>query len=697
MQPVTADILLNQLPPYKDEWITIHPEQSVKDIIREVLEAHEEFQPYYESIALYFDADTIEEICAGLYDFMRTNIRYKEEPEESQTTALPTGLLVRGYGDCKHYSGFSGGVLDALGRLTGKKIDWAYRFASYDPVKKTPHHVFTVVRDNDEEIWIDPTPGAQNTVPFWQLDKKVNSSKMLARNLAGIGRTGNNDATILLNAIGAKGIVLSPVINGDNNINFQGTGNKYAGIFNQYLGLSAYQDFDGDKSINKDQIAQLINQQISKGPSPNHTVDGDFIQWVYDSRIRSWNFYYPGGVVPGFNANEILPANYPRPFFTADNKLQFQPMVPLDDMTAEIHILTAWLQDIVNNEAEQPWPVKPREVKEFSQGRKGDNFLFQTRRKADNWLSDIGKALEDAINFVKDGVISVVGFIPRNAFLGLVGINAFNFAGNFWDKIQSGEWDKIANTWKKLGGNPEKLRNTIEDGKDKKAILGQVDEYGETIGVEPATSTAALLAAAAPIIAAMLAFIDKDGKVTEVLQATKGFLSTAYPDLDLTAFGFLDKKTGKYIEFEGDPRYDENKGAVNPGTMPGDNSIMTFIKNNPVPVALGAGVITYFFTNRKGRKPNYLVPAAVAVAAYFVIDLMLKDQPTAGPGNMSIEQKRAAIKSKVNNEDFTRMVDEDFTDQEAADVYELFFGTVSNGSALQQRLLAISDKYQIFI
>ncbi len=183
---ITAETLLGQLPSYRDEWVVIHPDQSVKDIIAEVLDAHKEFAPYYDNIALFFDDDNVEDISRNLYEFCKANIRYKEESKDDQTTAIPAGILTRRCGDCKHYASFCGGVLDGLGRLTGKKIKWSYRFASYNLFDNTPHHVFIVIDDDGKEIWIDPTPGADAQDPVWMIDKKVKASTMpLRRNIAG--------------------------------------------------------------------------------------------------------------------------------------------------------------------------------------------------------------------------------------------------------------------------------------------------------------------------------------------------------------------------------------------------------------------------------------------------------------------------------------------------------------------------------
>lgn len=714
----SVETLLERLPPYRDEWVLIHPAQSVKDIIREALEAHKEFAPYYDNIALFFDADTIEEIAENLYNFCKANIRYQEETEDEQTTALPSGILTRRVGDCKHYSGFSAGVLDALTRLTDKKINWCYRFASYDILKQTPHHVFVVVKDGDDEIWIDPTPGADVNIPVWQIDKKIKAKTMaLHRNIAGVDFMGIVKGTA--GAIGISNLTVTPLVNGtnnDNNINWDGT-NKYAGTWTPYLGLSMYRDLGGDRNINEANVAALINDAIAAGPNPGHTVTPEFVKWVYNENLRSWNFYYPGGVQPGFTAAELLPATWPRLVVTDDGRLTFDRDIKIDDYrNAEIHLLTAWAQALINQYDPTPYPVKPLHLKEFSQllyGNVDTRNLFTERRGA-GFFAEVGKALEDAVNFVKDKVLTVVGFIPRNAFLGLVGINAFNFAGNLWDSIQAGHWEQIASTWEKLGGKPEKLRNTIEDGKEKNAILGTVGDYGEVIGVEPVSSSATLLAAAAPIIAALLAFLDKDGKVKEVLSATKTFLQKKYPNIDLTAYGFLDQPGGSQLLWEGDPKYNENLGAYNPGTLPPNGAYsgsdpITWAKNNPLPVSAGAAAITYFLTSKKGKKPDYTTMLLVGGGTYLVLMLLNKKsatQPATTNTAAQLQYINSYIDSTGSNTTTNATYKQLFstmTASEISSVYYFFKDYVSKniavpaGSELYNSIMEISTKYNVFL
>lgn len=171
---VTAKRLLTLLPPYNDQWRVVHNKQYVSHIINDILYSHELFTGYYDRFASLFYRGSVPAICNGLYDFCKRSIRYREETKELQTTALPTGILTRGYGDCKHYALFCAGVIDALNRLYGLNIDWWYYFAAYKKDAKEPYHVFVGVQYGSEEIWIDPTPGAGRQTPTLLLKRYAN-------------------------------------------------------------------------------------------------------------------------------------------------------------------------------------------------------------------------------------------------------------------------------------------------------------------------------------------------------------------------------------------------------------------------------------------------------------------------------------------------------------------------------------------
>lgn len=620
MEP-SVQTLIGALPPYKDEWVVIHPHQEVHDIIREVLDAHRDFSPYYDKIGLYFDAGTIDQTCDELFRFCKKNLRYREESEDEQTTALPTGLLSRGYCDCKGYAGFCGGVLDAIKRNTGKQINWCYRFASYNVLNSTPHHVFIVVRDGNEELWIDPTPNSDKMVPVWETDKKI-SGMPLMRNVAGVGD----------GAIGITSITVTPYTQpGETQLNFSAQGiepRALAGMWTHYLGLSDYRDYSGDRNISEWNVAALLNQLIAQDGG-THTVTGDFVKWVYDNSIRSWNFFYPGGVDPNFDGKPWLDKymaamnqpGWPYWVITNDGRLTIDHDVKMDDYrNAGIHIMTAWAQQLINKWDGAPYPVKPVAVKEFSQNYTGNpgninaNFFHEAR--GSSFFQDVGKAIEGAVNTVKDAVLTIVGFVPRNAFLALVGLNVFHIATDLQNSITAGHWDEISNLWKNLGGNPDKLKSTIDHGAGQPAIeddTAQVDPAtvtgGASIGV---VQVAAIIAAATPIIMAMLKFLNKDGKLNGAILATEAALQTAFPDANFSFMNGALTSGGTPVGYQTLPQYDENSPLYNPNAAVGAGI-------NPVLVGAGVGAGSYFILfKRQTRNKRVVLSAGLGLLAWWL-------------------------------------------------------------------------------
>jgi hypothetical protein len=83
--------LLGKLPPFTNTSRLIESRQSVKDIIREVLEAHSIFAADYDLIASDFACQSPIQTARALFNFCKQNIRYKIEPEARQTTKSPWG------------------------------------------------------------------------------------------------------------------------------------------------------------------------------------------------------------------------------------------------------------------------------------------------------------------------------------------------------------------------------------------------------------------------------------------------------------------------------------------------------------------------------------------------------------------------------------------------------------------------------
>jgi hypothetical protein len=186
---VSANELLDILPPYANKKLVIEYDQDVHDIVREVIEAHKYFAVDYDYVYQFFDTGSIKEICEQLFNFCKQNIVYRIESEDKQTTKSPAAILALGCGDCKHYASFIAGVLSAIVRNTGRQINWSYTFACYSMFDTEIQHVFVTVRENGNEYWIDPVLSyfnARSPLPVFKIDKRVNNNLMLTR-ISGIG------------------------------------------------------------------------------------------------------------------------------------------------------------------------------------------------------------------------------------------------------------------------------------------------------------------------------------------------------------------------------------------------------------------------------------------------------------------------------------------------------------------------------
>lgn len=192
---LTRETLLDVLPPYTDQWVLVKDNQEVSDIITEILTANDHFKGYYDALAPYFWTGDIRSTCEALFGFCKRNIKYQEETDVAQTSALPTGLLHRGFGDCKHFSLFIGGVLGAIERVYNEPVNWCFCFASYKIDQRTPYHVFVVCEMPDGGyMWVDPTPGASGSVPVWVICKRGDGSdcnEMVTRETGTVGKVGN--------------------------------------------------------------------------------------------------------------------------------------------------------------------------------------------------------------------------------------------------------------------------------------------------------------------------------------------------------------------------------------------------------------------------------------------------------------------------------------------------------------------------
>lgn len=132
-------------------------DQDVDDIIDAIIVKHVQCEGSYDLIYGCFDGEgDWRSVASRIFSFLKRECTYQVEDEDYQFVSSPQVLLQRGVCDCKGYALFTAGIIDAM-RRAGEKIDWTYRFGSYNLLNRTPGHVFVVLWPGSaDELWIDP-------------------------------------------------------------------------------------------------------------------------------------------------------------------------------------------------------------------------------------------------------------------------------------------------------------------------------------------------------------------------------------------------------------------------------------------------------------------------------------------------------------------------------------------------------------
>ena len=181
-----VNVLLDKLPAYKAEKTLVTRRQDTFDIIREIMKMHRVCLNKRSYDAICEDHWKGDPLSTGreLFTWAKRTLPYQEEKTLQQTVKEPQAILAERLtfgNDCKHYASYIVGVGEAL-RRKGYPVKCFYRFASYDPKKRSPAHVFAVMVIDGQEYWIDPVPqvggfNSRNIVPVYYTDKMPPMSK----------------------------------------------------------------------------------------------------------------------------------------------------------------------------------------------------------------------------------------------------------------------------------------------------------------------------------------------------------------------------------------------------------------------------------------------------------------------------------------------------------------------------------------
>lgn len=185
---MNASTLLGRLAPFENKNKILVEDQSTTDIINAICKAHNKHVNEYKKISSFFNAGTPRKTGKKIYDFLKDNVKYVIEPGSTQTVKSPAAILATGYGDCKHYSLFAGGILQNLG------IPFAYRFASYKNFNSEPQHVFVVINPGTaNEIFVDPV---LNEFDYKKPYTHATDRYMAIYSISGVGATAQQKAAL---------------------------------------------------------------------------------------------------------------------------------------------------------------------------------------------------------------------------------------------------------------------------------------------------------------------------------------------------------------------------------------------------------------------------------------------------------------------------------------------------------------------
>lgn len=187
-------------------------EQTTPQIIRRVIEAHQEGLTDYKEWALRFNSISPVESARRVFQFCKAHIKYKVERDTQSTRSL-AAILRMAEGDCKHYSQLIAGVMATLAALNNWDCKLYFRFASYDH-STTPKHVFVVLKFRGAEYWIDPVLNTFNQrypAPTYFTDKKI--SVMPLVHISGVEAQQNENLfTVVREFSGSRGVgVIAPL------------------------------------------------------------------------------------------------------------------------------------------------------------------------------------------------------------------------------------------------------------------------------------------------------------------------------------------------------------------------------------------------------------------------------------------------------------------------------------------------------
>ena len=187
---MNADKLIRKSPRRE---IVVHKDGDVQDIINVILMADKVGADYTKRLAKRLkrknDVDTLQ----GVYDFVKSNIRYKIDAPGFEKVKSPGATWKDKYGDCKSHTVFVGSLIKNMG------YDYFYRVAFYDPSNPYQGHIYTVAIVDDKEVVLDTVnTGFDKEESFWKAyDYSPNGNKKKIQSISGLPQFKLKDFAII--------------------------------------------------------------------------------------------------------------------------------------------------------------------------------------------------------------------------------------------------------------------------------------------------------------------------------------------------------------------------------------------------------------------------------------------------------------------------------------------------------------------
>ena len=320
--------LLNQIEPFTNNQKIISYNQSTNDIINAILRQHNKCFNDYDKLYCYFDGGNFKNTAKKIFKYLKENVKYVIEPDNLQTIKTPSAILATGKttgSDCKNYSLFFAGILDAFRRNTGQQFDICFRFASYDG-SNTPEHVFVVINpETDNEIWCDAVLNYLNEKkqPNYFKDKKIKNMALMA--LSGITNRQQAEMNGVFDAF-------KPKSGGAPTTGSGKTPPKGSGLVNVITaGANAIPIFGSTIASFLTLVGPLI-----KGHSENYIFDTSFTKGDYNKALGiAFKWYQDFGLSKksanpklwwGVGTNDGVERNVPQPFISI-KRMEWLPTI----------------------------------------------------------------------------------------------------------------------------------------------------------------------------------------------------------------------------------------------------------------------------------------------------------------------------------------------------------------------------------